>query len=104
MALGTRLGTSFLPVPGLWYHLAYTFDDTAKRQALYVNGLQVASGVASRSIGYDNQPLLLGRDVVNGAPKRFLHGSIDEATIYNRELRKEEIAWLYVAGAAGKNL
>lgn len=45
MALGTILRTDFSPVPSLWYHMAYTFDETVKRQAPYVNGLQIAAGL-----------------------------------------------------------
>ena len=45
MALGTILWTDFCPVPSLSYHMAYTSDETAKRQALYVNGLQIAAGL-----------------------------------------------------------
>ncbi|MGZ5011977.1 MAG: hypothetical protein ACXV74_13560 [Methylobacter sp.] len=54
-----------------------------KQQALYVGGIQVAGGSASKSIGYDSQPLLLGRDTENGTPNFFLQGRIDKALIYN---------------------
>jgi len=36
------------------------------------------------SIGYDTQPLLLGRDTENGVPRFFLQGQIDQAAIYAR--------------------
>ena len=87
---------------GTWYHLAYTVDNTAQQQALYVNGARVASGTTTVPAGYDTQPLLLGRDTENGSPNFFLQGRIDEATIYNRALTPAEIASIYNAGPAGK--
>ena len=98
------VGAAFSPAPGRWYHVAYTFDDATKQQALYIDGRQVAVGLASNSIGYDGQPLLLGRDTENGAPNFFLQGRIDEAAIYNRSLNGVEIASIYNAGRAGKRL
>jgi hypothetical protein len=88
------------------YHVAYTFDDSSKQQALYVDGIQVvAVGVAaSKTIGYDTQPLLLGRDDEDGVSKFFLKGRIDEAAIYNRALNPIEIASIYNVGLAGKRL
>src|SRR5215831_2740394 len=55
------LSVGFSPVAGRWYHLAYTFDDSGKRHAPYLDGTLVASGTVTKSIGYDGQPLLLGR-------------------------------------------
>ena len=103
-AIGPILSGAFSAVPGRWYHLAYTFDDGTKQQALYVDGTQVVPATASRSIGYDGQPLLLGRDTENGVPNFFLQGRIDEAAVYNRVLSAAEIAAIYNAGAAGKHL
>ena len=87
---------------GTWYHVAYTVHAGAQQQALYVNGVQVASGATTRSAGYDTQPLLLGRDTESGTPNYFLQGCIDEAAIYNRALTPAEIASIYNAGPAGK--
>jgi hypothetical protein len=89
-------------VPGQWYHLAYTFDDSSKQQVLYVNGIPVASGTANKTMNYDTHPVLLGADVENGVLSFFHHGQIDEASLYNRALTRDEIATIYNAGAAGK--
>jgi hypothetical protein len=83
--------------------VAYTVDDGASQQALYVNGVQVASGATTLSAGYDTQPLLLGRDTENQVPAFFLQGLIDEASIYNRALTPGEIESIYNAGPAGKH-
>ncbi len=99
---GPALSIPFSPALGSWYHFAYTFDDASKQQALYLNGSQVAGGVANKTIGYDNQPVLLGRDIENGSPNFFFAGRLDEAAIYNRALGSNEIASLFNAGPAGK--
>lgn len=100
---GTVLSIPFSPVLGQWYHVAFTFDDFTRQQVLYLNGLNVASGIGSKGIGYDTSPMLLGRDIENGAPAFFLQGRIDEAAVYGRALNAAEIFSLYSAGAAGKS-
>jgi hypothetical protein len=99
---GPALSAPFSPVPGRWYHLAYTFDNGANQQALYVDGSQIAIGAVTLSLGYDAQPLLFGRDTESGVPNFFFQGRIDEAAIYNRALSAVEIASIYNAGPAGK--
>jgi hypothetical protein len=89
---------------GQWYHLAFTFDDATKLQALYVNGARVATSQSNRSIGYDNRPVLLGQDINNGVFDFPLNGRIDEAAIYNRALTAGEIAAIHDAGIAGKQV
>lgn len=91
-------------MPGEWYHLAYTFNDTNKQQTLYVNGASVAAGTANKTINYDTHPVLLGADLENGALSLFLNGLVDEAAIYNRALTRDEIVAIYNAGPAGKQL
>src|SRR5207249_3742449 len=76
---GPILSVPFSPVLGRWYHLAYTFDGVSKQEATYIDGAQVASGTANKSIAYDGQPVLLGRDIESGSPNFFLQGAIDEA-------------------------
>ncbi len=91
-------------VTGQWYHLAYTFDDSSKQQVLYANGILVASGTANKTITYDNHPVLLGADLENGALSFFHSGLIDETSLYNRALTRDEVLTIYNAGAAGKQL
>ncbi len=89
---------------GQWYHLAFTFDDTSKLEALYINGALVASATANKTMSYDTHPLLIGADIENGVPSFFHNGQIDEATVYNRALSSNEIAGIYNAGVAGKHI
>jgi Concanavalin A-like lectin/glucanases superfamily/Divergent InlB B-repeat domain/Putative Ig domain/Immunoglobulin I-set domain len=102
---GEQLSSSAGPLTtGTWYHVAYTVDDSAQKQVLYVDGVQVASAATTASASYDNQPMFLGRGTLNAQPAFLLQGLIDEASIYNRALAPAEIASIYNAGAAGKHL
>jgi hypothetical protein len=98
------LSAPFTPAAGQWYHVAFTFDDVTKQQALYLNGAVVASGQSFRSIGYDNHPVLIGGDIDNGSVSFLLNGGVDEAAIYNRALTASEIAAIFNAGIAGKQV
>lgn len=98
------LSVPFTPVPGQWYHVAFTFDDDSNQQALYLNGAVVASGQSLRTIGYDNHPVVIGGDVDNGNVSFLLNGGVDEAAIYNRALTASEVAAIHDAGIAGKHL
>jgi hypothetical protein len=85
-----------------WYHLAYTFDDDANEQVLYVNGKMAAASRVERSIGYDTHPVTLGGEFENESPAYFLTGRIDEVSLYGRALRPREVLAIYKAGANGK--
>jgi hypothetical protein len=95
--------SGFSPVPGQWYHIAYTFQDSANLQALYVDGALVASGATSETISYDNGALLLGADSNNGTPAAFFSGRMDEVAIYSRALSTSEIQDIFSAGSMGKD-
>lgn len=90
------------PEPGVWYHIAYTFDDAAKVQTLYVNGAPFVSGPENYTITYDSHPVILGAEHEQEVVTYFFHGLIDEASLYNRALSANEIAAVYAAGSAGK--
>jgi hypothetical protein len=100
---GPTLTVEFSPSASSWHHVAFTFDDASKQETMYLDGAQVASGIANKTIAYDNQPLFLGRDTDNGSPAYFFPGRIDEAALYHRALSATEIASLYHAGSAGKS-
>jgi hypothetical protein len=97
---GTLVGVTFNPGVGTWHHVAFTFDDATRTEALYLDGALVSTANAGRSIAYDSSPMLLGRGNATG----FFSGKIDEATIYNRALTSDEVASIYVADTAGKRL
>ncbi len=93
----------FNPVPGIWYHIAYTFDSASQVQVLYLNGTLVASNSAGGiQMGYDAHPLLIGADNDDNSNVLLFTGEIDEVGIYGRALSADEIAVIYEAGSAGK--
>jgi subtilase family serine protease len=101
--LGPRLQFTLAPVLGTWYHVAYTFDDPSDRQVLYLNGVAVTAGTVTKSIAYDNHPLLIGADTENGVEGSFpFPGLIDEASIFGRALSQTEIQSIFNAGSNGK--
>jgi hypothetical protein len=100
--LATYVTNAFTPVPGVWYHAAYTFDSVAKIQTLYLNGAVVATGSANLQIGYDSHPVLIGSEFDFGSLDLPFNGRIDEASIYDRALTSTEIKAIYDAGSAGK--
>lgn len=73
--------------PGLWHHVAATFDGSTFR--LYVNGTQVATGSLRGLLASTAEPLYLGNV---GAANRGLHGGLDQVRIWNRARSAAEIA------------
>ncbi|MEQ1933659.1 MAG: LamG-like jellyroll fold domain-containing protein, partial [Fimbriimonadaceae bacterium] len=103
-AEGPRLQFPFSPLPGRWYHIAYTFDNVTKQQILFVDTAVAAVGVGTIAPGYDASPFVLGADVANNNPAYFHSGAADEVALYNRPLLAAEIASIYYARSAGKRL
>ena len=42
---GPVLSAPLVPAPGRWYHVAYTFDDGTRQQALYLDGVDCAGNM-----------------------------------------------------------
>jgi uncharacterized protein YjbI with pentapeptide repeats len=95
-ASGDRVVYRWTPDAGAWYHLAFTFDNSSKMQALYINGVPVAlqSAGVDFKIGYDDRALQIGRDSNYGAWTTFFIGQVDEVNLYYRALTETEIAAL----------
>ncbi|HTI70665.1 MAG TPA: LamG-like jellyroll fold domain-containing protein, partial [Candidatus Limnocylindria bacterium] len=83
--------------PGIWQHLAVTFDGSTL--AAYLNG----SLFSSQSVVFDlkgfTMPFTLGASPDNSG---FFDGMVDEASIYNRALSASEISAIYATGTSGK--
>ncbi len=76
-----------------WHHVAYTFDDGANEQILYIDGVAVNTTNHAASISYGLDPdSYLGHDPLNAA--NALHGSLDDARVYDRALTATEVAAL----------
>ena len=85
-----------------WVHVAVVYLN--KQPSLYVNGINVATGVTStRTFVYPSKDF--GGSIVTPwntyGPYK---GLLDEVSIYNRALAASEIAAIYVAGSGGKCL
>ena len=93
--IGNSLNYSLAPIPGQWYHIAFTREEGGT-QTLYVNGVAVDSDTAN-SIAYANTPLILGHDTGGS-----IHGKIDEVSIYDRAMSAAEVQSIVTAGGAGK--
>ncbi|HLM59207.1 MAG TPA: LamG-like jellyroll fold domain-containing protein, partial [Pyrinomonadaceae bacterium] len=95
---GTPVIGNFAPVAGQWYHIAYSWQSGGS-EALYVNGVAIASNAADVAPGYASNPLIIGDNSAFGDTFR---GKVDEFSIYNRALTTAEIGAIYSAGSAGK--
>ncbi|HGG59695.1 MAG TPA: BspA family leucine-rich repeat surface protein, partial [Gammaproteobacteria bacterium] len=82
-----------------WRHVAYTFDDAANTQNLYIDGELVASSNYTASISY-TAPASAGGALANSTighhadpdqPDFYFDGKIDDARVYNRALTQTEI-------------
>jgi hypothetical protein len=83
-----------------WYHVAYTFDASAKIHRLYRNGVLVAQGVNSAAIT-PSGALWIGRN--SQYDFGTFQGLLDEAKIYNRALSAAEVLADYQAAASVSN-
>jgi len=98
-----QIAFTLTPVAGVWYHVAFTFDQAGQALALYVNGARQASGTSTAgAISYDSHPLMIGAEWENEALAGWFPGQIDEVSLYGRALSDAEIAGIYNAGALGK--
>lgn len=80
---------------GLWKHVVFIVDATARIRKLYVDGVLAASGSYTASIPYNNYPLILGAAIENDVPAFPFHGALDNLRIYNRVLTDAQVLDLY---------
>jgi hypothetical protein len=77
-----------------WHFLAGTFDTTAGRGYLYVDGVQVCNFTATGPIGSTAATLNIGQHKIGAS--RWFPGLIDDVRVYNRALAAGEIAGMYL--------
>lgn len=95
LSLGNSLSYTLYPIPGQWYHIAFT-RQAGGQMKLFVNGIEVDSQASNASVGYSSSPMTLGS--LGASP----HGKIDEVSIYDRAMSAVEVQSIYTAGGAGK--
>jgi len=77
---------------GGWHHVAGTFDEPSRVITLYLDGVQLGSKVADRSIRYEwGEGFSLGSK--NGG--RNFNGCLDEIQVYARALSGAEVQQLF---------
>ncbi|MCS7337312.1 MAG: immunoglobulin domain-containing protein, partial [Verrucomicrobiae bacterium] len=89
---------------GRFHHVAVTLDrDSPTGGKLFVDGQVVLTFDPTGQAGdlSNSEPLRIGNHC-NPSFHSFFNGVIDEVSIYNRALTREEIALIYLAGSAGK--
>ncbi len=74
-------------VDGEWHHVAATYD--SEKIVIYIDGDDVRAGACEGEIAESNTPLYIG---ARGGSGRFTDGAYDELRMYNRVLKKNEIA------------
>jgi len=85
-------------VVGQWYHIAAVRQGNTS--SLYLNGSLVGSQTAGSNIDTGTGGITTLGALANGG--RYLSGSLDEVTLYNRALSVAEIQAIVAAGADGK--
>ena len=73
--------------------MAYTFDDAANEQTIYIDGVALMTTNNTASIVYDRDPDTSLGSHASGS-SYFLSGMLDDARIYERALTAGEIAAL----------
>jgi hypothetical protein len=95
-----------LLAPGVWQHIAMTYDKASGVAMLYINGNAVTVtnfGTFTPQTSFTN--VVLGaRTTFNSVvgPGAVYSGELDEITLYGRALSSSEIQAIYLAGSYGK--
>lgn len=92
--------TTTIPT-GHWVHVAATADGATVN--VYVNGVLSGTAPWTQGIFPGTMPLTIGC-TMQESPTSFFNGEIDEVSLYNRALSASEIAAIYNARSAGKDL
>jgi hypothetical protein len=81
-ANSVNLQNAWTPVLGRWYHIAFTYDHTAGKQSLYVDGQLMVTGNTTTVLAYDSHPIYVGADSDNGSMSVGFTGDIDEVALW----------------------
>jgi len=85
-------------LPNTWYHIAATFDDSADKVKIYINGVLDKEFTEYQKPGVTNHPVRIGQGGNYPYQNTWFNGIIDEVRIYNRVLSPTEILEHYQRG------
>jgi subtilisin-like proprotein convertase family protein len=90
--------------PGVFQHIAVTYNRATGLETLYYNGQAVTNNNFGSFTAWTSDYLLLGRDINFFDPPYNFHfnGLINRPSIYNRALSDAEMNAIYQNGSAGK--
>ena len=93
--------TGFVPLAaGVWYHVVAAWSASGSAY-LYLNGVQIASGSLSGTIGAPTNLLSIGYNPA--LVSNYFPGYIDEAAIYQAQLSASRVAKHYSIGSTGRS-
>jgi len=81
-----------------WLHVACTYDADSDVVALYVNGIQVASGEEESGLLSNAVSVMIGAWHNGVTAVDLFEGAIDQVLIFDRALSQEELEALYLEG------
>jgi len=97
---------SNLLAPGVWQHVALTYDRASGVGAIYVNGISVVTQPFGSFVLFTSLTnLVIGARTFLASEMNPLHafqGELDEISLYKRALSASEIKAIYADGSAGK--
>lgn len=76
-----------------WFHLAATYDGTYER--LYLNGVQVDSGLQSGTFVPETNPVILSGNGNTNTVGESVPGRLDDVMLYRRALSAQDITRIY---------
>ena len=82
---------AWTPVANQWHHAAMTYDGTAMKTTLYVDGLPVSCVTATAAPTYDTHPVLIGADVDNGSAQGYWAGQLDEVRVFSTTRTADQV-------------
>jgi MSHA biogenesis protein MshQ len=85
---GADLNSNVVPTPGVWYHVAGTYDRSVMQ--VYINGNLVSSANYSAAINNSAFDLFIGENSQNRG--RYWNGDIDELTFWDGVISAQEVA------------
>jgi hypothetical protein len=78
------------PTINEWHYIVATYNGSVMR--MYLDGVEQVNGTVTGSLGYTDNPVLIGADISTGViPDKGWDGEIDDVLIYDRALSFPEI-------------